>query len=62
MGKADRRFVEACPWRQDVIGNEVVVTHGDFERFSLALGAYVLEVLQRRRIRVGLERYEPRTT
>ncbi len=56
-GIVDRRLVEACPWLGLAVGEPLLVSHKMWHRYSEALGAYVLELIQRVRVHFGFGRY-----
>jgi hypothetical protein len=47
--KADRAFVEACPWYSCQVGERVVIRTATFDTYGKVIGEYLLAVL----IRVG---------
>ena len=55
-GIADWRIVQSCPWLGLTIGSPVIVKHNQYGRYYDAAIRYVMELLQRNRIHVGLER------
>ncbi len=59
-GVADRRFARDCPWLGLRAGDDVLITHPRFVELNDAVGAYVLEIIQRVRVEFGLRRYEPK--
>jgi hypothetical protein len=46
-GRADRAFVEACPWFPTKVGEQVQVNAEASDRYGNAAGAYLLTVLYR---------------
>ena len=59
-GEADRRFVDACPWMGYEIGDDIRVTHTDFERYITAQHDYLEEIIHRVREVFGLHRSPPK--
>ena len=58
-GLADRRFCDLCPWLRVGVGDAVRVRHSDFQRYASAVDQYVLELIQRLRVNIGMERFDP---
>ena len=56
QGIADKRLVLACPWLKISIGDIIVVSHKDYERYSHAALCYVVELI----IRIGAHFGTPR--
>jgi hypothetical protein len=56
FGVVDRRFKDACPWRQAAIGDRLRVTARDFGRYRCAVEWYLFEVLGRYCVRHEAER------
>jgi hypothetical protein len=57
--EADRRLLETCPWLSLKAGERLKVTHDMWHRYNGAVAEYVLEVIQRVRVKLGVGRYEP---
>ncbi|MGP8175791.1 MAG: hypothetical protein ACLP7O_14760 [Terracidiphilus sp.] len=55
--KADKRLLDACSWLPFKLGDRVRVTHGMWTAYDGAVGAYVLELIQRIRVKYGIRRY-----
>lgn len=53
-GIADRQLLEACPWMDVAIGDQVVVTSEDLLRYVRALDSYLAELIYR-----GAHRFDP---
>ncbi len=50
---ADRRLVKSCPWLKLNIGDKVVITNPQLDRYGHALREYVLVLLRRLGNRYG---------
>ena len=57
-GIADKKLVESCPWLGLAPGDEVVVTHNMYGRYSKAVMTYVVELIQRVRVHLGFKRFD----
>lgn len=55
-GRADRRLIESCPWLDLKLGDKVRVSHQMWTGHSAAVAQYVLELIQRVRVRMGFRR------
>lgn len=53
-GIADRQLLEACPWMDLAIGDQVVVTSEDLLRYVRALSSYLAELIYR-----GAHHFDP---
>jgi len=60
-GIVDRRMLDSCKVLGYSIGEQVRVDHDLWRRFDSAVGAYVLEIIQRMRVRSGLKRWVCKT-
>lgn len=56
-GQADRKLLDACPWLKLAPGDRVKITHEMWQQYSDAVAGYVLDLVQRLRVRFGLPRY-----
>jgi hypothetical protein len=56
-GKADRKFVEACPWLNLTLGEPVTVAAPAFQRYSDSVTEYMLTVFKRVATRFGVDLY-----
>jgi hypothetical protein len=54
-GRADRRFIEACPWVPCTIGEPIDLSEKEFRRYWLAASWYLLELDRRHGVKVGEE-------
>lgn len=57
-GIADSKIIANCPWLSLSVGQPVTITHKAFVSYYDAVGAYVLELIQRTRTYFGLARYD----
>jgi hypothetical protein len=54
-GRADRRFIEACPWVPCTIGEPIDLSEREFRRYWLAAMWYLLELDRRSGVKLGEE-------
>ena len=52
-GRADRRFIEACPWLPCTTGDPIGLSEREFRRYWLAAMWYLLELNRRLGIKLG---------
>lgn len=57
-GLADRKLVEACPWLDVAVGDEVTVSHEAYAKYHASAAQYVLDLIVRVAGRFGFERHE----
>ena len=55
-GVADRRLVQACPWLNLSVGQQIAVTQESYAKYNSAVAAYVLELVVRIAARFGFNR------
>ena len=55
-GIADRKLISSCPWLGLSVGDAVKIDARSYERFNLAVTAYIAELLQQIRLHFGLKR------
>jgi len=53
-GRADRHFMEKCPWLKIAIGKLIPVTHRMYERYGSALFVYAMTLLTRIELRFNV--------
>lgn len=58
-GIADRKLLASCPWLTVKVGEPLKVGHAQFGHYMNAAQTYVLECIQRTRVRFGVGRYSP---
>ena len=57
LGIADRRFLEACPWFNVELGDEVVVDGSKYSQYRAAVNAYAINVIERGAVQA--QQFEP---
>ena len=61
-GKADKIFVEQCPWLGMNVGDEVHISDADLAKFTIACGEYVMSMIPRLQDHFGVPRTNGQTT
>lgn len=56
QGKVDNRLISACPWLNIGVGETIVVSHKDYNRYSHAAVSYVTELVVRTAVYFGKSR------
>lgn len=61
-GKADKIFIEQCPWLGVADGDEVHITDAELTKFTNACGKYVINMIPRLQDHFGVPRTQGETT
>ena len=56
-GFVDKRLLDTCPWLGRSLGEKLTIKHEMWSAYEKAVGGYVLELIERMRVRDGLDRF-----